>query len=228
MWTGQLGDCGQQLFILSESGVPFTSLLPHHTPATIPWSDSTTARGQVKKQQLPLLPFCSLKSTCSDWSVSPLISMSACYHIQVRKIWPSPTTCGSFPWFSGTYWPAVPSQDHFQPRLRDSGYSTDGKHKAQELNMALHLVLFGPAPCFYPVAVRSSLPLVKEQLHLWSPKITFGPLKATTRLMWPPVKMSLTPLCYRLSQILNIPHRHAFSGYKPLKNPKTPGWEAKI
>ena len=30
----------------------------------------------------------------------------------------------------------------------------------------------------------------KEQLHLYRPKITFGPLKATARLMWPPVKMS--------------------------------------
>ena len=58
----------------------------------------------------------------------------------------------------------------------------------------LHLVLSGPAPCFYLAAAPSSLPLVKEQLHLYSPKITFGPLKATARLMWPPMKMSLTPL----------------------------------
>ena len=50
-----------------------------------------------------------------------------------------------------------------------------------------------PAPCFYLAAAPSSLPLVKEQLHSYSPKITFGPLKATARLMWPPVKMSLTP-----------------------------------
>ena len=33
-----------------------------------------------------------------------------------------------------------------------------------------------------------SLPLVKEQLRVYSPKITVGSLKATTRLMWPPVK----------------------------------------
>ena len=37
-------------------------------------------------------------------------------------------------------------------------------------------------------------PEVKEYLHLYSPKITFGPLKATSRLMWLPGKMSLTPL----------------------------------
>ena len=36
-----------------------------------------------------------------------------------------------------------------------------------------------------------------EQLHLNSPKITFSPLKVTARLMWPPVKMSLTPLVYK-------------------------------
>ena len=72
--------------------------------------------------------------------------------------------------------------------------STGGKHKAHGPNLALHLVLSSPAPCFYPVAAPSSLPLVKEYLHLCSPKITFGPLKATARLMWPWVKMSLTPL----------------------------------
>ena len=54
--------------------------------------------------------------------------------------------------------------------------------------------LFYPAPCFYLEVAPSSLPLVKEQLHVYSPKIAFGPLKATTRLMWPLVKMSLTPL----------------------------------
>ena len=43
-----------------------------------------------------------------------------------------------------------------------------------------------PAPCFYPAAALSSLPLVKEQSHVYSPKITFGPLKATARLMWHP------------------------------------------
>ena len=64
------------------------------------------------------------------------------------------------------------------------------------LDPAPHLVLSGPAPCFYPVAAPSSLPLVKEQLHLHSPRITFGPLKAALRLMWPLVKMSLIPLSY--------------------------------
>ena len=58
----------------------------------------------------------------------------------------------------------------------------------------------GPPPCFYPEAAGSSLPLVKEQLHLYSPKITLGPLKAIARLMWSPVKMSLTPLTYVLDQ----------------------------
>ena len=73
-------------------------------------------------------------------------------------------------------------------------YVTGGKHKARGLNPALHLVVSSLAPCFYPAAVLSSLPIVKEQLHLYHPKITFGPLKATSRLMWPLVKMSLTPL----------------------------------
>ena len=61
----------------------------------------------------------------------------------------------------------------------------------------------GPPPCFIwpgtlflPGSSSSSMPLVKAWLHLYSPKITFGPLKATARLMWPPVKMSLTPLAY--------------------------------
>ena len=69
-----------------------------------------------------------------------------------------------------------------------------GKYNARGPNLALHLVLSGPAPRFYPLAAPSSWPLVKEYLHLCSPNITFGPLKATTRLMWPLVKMSLTPL----------------------------------
>ena len=58
-------------------------------------------------------------------------------------------------------------------------YGTGGKHKARGPNPPLHLVLWGPAPCFYPAAVPSSLPLVKEELHLYSPKVTSGPLKAT-------------------------------------------------
>ena len=37
-----------------------------------------------------------------------------------------------------------------------------GKHKARELNLALHLALSSPAPYFYPVAAWSSFPLVKE------------------------------------------------------------------
>ena len=40
---------------------------------------------------------------------------------------------------------------------------------------------------------------VKEQSHVYSPKVTLGPLKATARLMWPLVKMSLTPLEAHLS-----------------------------
>ena len=57
-------------------------------------------------------------------------------------------------------------------------YITGGKHKACRPNPSLHLILSGPLPCFYPAAAPSSLPLVKEQLHLYSPKITFRPLKA--------------------------------------------------
>ena len=53
---------------------------------------------------------------------------------------------------------------------------------------ALHHVLSGLAPCFYWMAAPSSHLTVKKQLHLYSPKITFGPLKATTRLMWPLAK----------------------------------------
>ena len=61
--------------------------------------------------------------------------------------------------------------------------------------------LSGRAPAFYPAAAPSSRVTVKEQLHLHSPKITFGPLKATARLMWPPVKMSLTPLLFVISVV---------------------------
>ena len=60
-------------------------------------------------------------------------------------------------------------------------YSTDGKHKACGPNPALHLVLSSPAPCFYLVAALSSRLTIKEYLHLYSPKITFGPLKASNR-----------------------------------------------
>ena len=72
--------------------------------------------------------------------------------------------------------------------------SPDVKHKAHAPNLALHLVLSSPAPCFYPAAAPSSRLTVKESLHVYSPKMTFGPLKATARLMWPSVQMSLTPL----------------------------------
>ena len=51
-----------------------------------------------------------------------------------------------------------------------------------------------PSTLFYPAAALSSLPLVKEWLHLYSPTIILGPLKATVTLLWPLVKMSLTPL----------------------------------
>ena len=56
-----------------------------------------------------------------------------------------------------------------------------------------------PPPCFCPAAVPSPRLAVKEQLHVHSPKITFGPLKATERLMWPPVKMSRTPRIYSIN-----------------------------
>ena len=47
-------------------------------------------------------------------------------------------------------------------------YSTGGKHKARGPNPALHLVLSGPTPCFYPVAAPSSRLTVKEQLHVYT------------------------------------------------------------
>ena len=71
--------------------------------------------------------------------------------------------------------------------------ATGSKHKARGPNPALHLVSPGPTSCVYLAAAPSSLPLVKEELHFYSPKTTFSPLRATVRLMWPPVKMSLTP-----------------------------------
>ena len=78
-------------------------------------------------------------------------------------------------------------------------YDEDLEHRwqtqeAHRLNLAVRLVLSGPAPCFHPEAALSSHLTVKEQLHLYGPKITFGPLKATVRLKWPLVKISLTPL----------------------------------
>ena len=60
-------------------------------------------------------------------------------------------------------------------------------------NPARHLVLSGPAPCFYLAAAPSSRLAVEEWLHLRTPKITFGPFKATARLMWPPGKNEFDP-----------------------------------
>ena len=50
-------------------------------------------------------------------------------------------------------------------RLTDTSVTfwiTGGKHKAGRPNPALHLVLSGPAPCFYPAAALSSRLTVKE------------------------------------------------------------------
>ena len=85
-----------------------------------------------------------------------------------------------------------------------------GKHKTHGPNLVLHLVLSGPTPCFYPVAAPSSFLLLKEQLHLYSPKITFSFLKATARLMWPLVKMSLTPLIQVFIDFTHKWHHTAF------------------
>ena len=52
-------------------------------------------------------------------------------------------------------------------------------------------------------SAKLSLP-VMEQLHLYGPKITLGPLKATARLMWPLVKMSLTPLLYSKDELEDL------------------------
>ena len=57
----------------------------------------------------------------------------------------------------------------------------------------------GPAPCFYPAAAPSSRLTVQEQLHVHSPQVTFGSLKATTRLMWPRWKWVWHP-CFRCLQ----------------------------
>ena len=54
--------------------------------------------------------------------------------------------------------------------------------------------LFYPAQHLHLVAVLTSCLTIKELLHLYSPKITFSALKATMRLMWPLVKISLTLL----------------------------------
>ena len=54
-----------------------------------------------------------------------------------------------------------------------------------------------PSTSFYPAQplfLPGGSAKLLLNLHLYSPKITFGPLKATARLMWPRVKMSLTPL----------------------------------
>ena len=107
--------------------------------------------------------------------------------------------------------PVPPSHQHSPSQFMSMGrtqkyfvfsvsYTTGGKHKARGPNPALHLVL-SPATCFYLAAAPSSHLTVKEQLHVHSPQVTFGPLKATARLMWPPVKMSLTPLSYTIQNL---------------------------
>ena len=81
------------------------------------------------------------------------------------------------------------------PSPWSSYYSAGGKHKACGQNVAPHLVLSAPARHLVSTRWPRQAPcLVKEKLHLYSPKITSGTLKATTRLMWPAVKTSLTPL----------------------------------
>ena len=63
-----------------------------------------------------------------------------------------------------------------------------------------------PAPCFIQPGTLF-LPSGSAELSLncygivtlYSPKTIFGPLKATSRLIWPPVKTSLTPLIERES-----------------------------
>ena len=69
----------------------------------------------------------------------------------------------------------------------------------------------GPPPCFIrpgtlflPSGSTELLDPSSGVLHLYSPKITFGPLKATTRLMWPQVKMSLTPTTWRIIYKLGV------------------------
>ena len=46
-------------------------------------------------------------------------------------------------------------------------WNRDGKHKAHGPNTALHLVLSGLVPFFYPAAAPSSRLTVKEWLHLY-------------------------------------------------------------
>ena len=89
-------------------------------------------------------------------------------------------------------------------------YTTGGKHKARGLNLALHQVLSGPAPCFYLVAAPSSLPLVQEWLHLYSPKIIFSPLKVTSRLMWPRWKWVWHPCSIGSCPKLNVVENYHF------------------
>ena len=52
--------------------------------------------------------------------------------------------------------------DHDRVNKKCLVYSTGGKHKACRPNLALHLVLSGLAPCFYPAATLSSHLTVKE------------------------------------------------------------------
>ena len=57
---------------------------------------------------------------------------------------------------------------------------------------------------FYLVAPPSSCLTAKEKSHSYSPKATFGPLKAIARLMWPLVRMSLIPLVYNIETVLKF------------------------
>ena len=50
--------------------------------------------------------------------------------------------------------------------------------KAEACPPPCFIVLSGLAPCFYPASALSSGLTVREWLHLYSPKITFSPLKA--------------------------------------------------
>ena len=94
----------------------------------------------------------------------------------------------------GSLSPLVAMTAKFCPSLPLFSYGTGGKQKAGGPNPALHLVSSGPTPCFYPAAVPSSLPLELRSSYMYTVLNYIRPLKATTRLMWPPVKMSLTPL----------------------------------
>ena len=90
----------------------------------------------------------------------------------------------------------LPSKPHGESHLMAAGLHLNHRRQTQgpRAESGLHLVASRPAPCFYPAAAPSSRLTVNEQLHSYSPNVTFSPLEATKRVMWPPVKMSLTPL----------------------------------